>query len=263
MNSIDLTGKTAIITGAGQGLGRAIAEQLHQANAYVVVNYVQLKGEEQNRQKAEEVVGILGERAVAIEADIRDPASVKKIFNQTESLCGKIDIVVNNAGITRDAVAKNMTMEKWQQVLDTNLTGSFLVCQQASNQLANNGRIVNISSLSAFLGTFGQANYAASKAGVTALGKVLSRELARRNITVNTVAPGLILTEMGQATPEKVQQDMLQQIPLGRFGEPEEVAGVVLFLCSELASLRDWSNDSCERWVVLALEQLGTIHHSR
>ena len=236
MKSIDLSNKTAIITGAGQGLGRTIAEQLHAAGANVVVNYVQLPGEHHNRERAEEVVSLMGSRSVAIEADVRDRGSVASMFAQAAEVWDKVDIVVNNAGITHDATAKKMTSNQWQQVIDTNLTGTFNVCQQAANVLADHGRIVSIASLSAFIGTFGQANYAASKAGVAALTKVLSRELAKRNITVNAVAPGLVLTEMGKATPQEVQQHLLTQIPLGRFGEPKEIADVVVFLCSELAS---------------------------
>jgi 3-oxoacyl-[acyl-carrier protein] reductase len=203
----------------------------------VVVNYACFDNDnDQNQRQAEEVVDQLGGRAIAVAADVRDASAVARMFDQAEQRWHQVDIVVNNAGITRDRALKNMAAEDWQAVVDTNLNGVFHVCQAAAKRLADEGRIVNISSLSAFIGVFGQANYAASKAGVAALAKVLSRELAKRKITVNAVSPGLVLTEMGKATPEDVQQAMLKQIPLGRFGEPEEVADVVLFLCSSLAS---------------------------
>jgi 3-oxoacyl-[acyl-carrier protein] reductase len=144
--------------------------------------------------------------------------------------------VVNNAGITRDRTVQKMSPQEWQQVIDTNLTGVFNVCQQAALRLTDGGRIVSLSSIAAVMGSFGQANYASAKAGVISLTKVLSRELAKRRITVNAVAPGVVLTEMGKSIPDDVQRQMLEQIPLGRFGEPSEVASVVLFLCSDLSS---------------------------
>ncbi len=149
---------------------------------------------------------------------------------------GGLDILVNNAGILRDRSIKKMTGAEWQDVIDTNLTGVFNVCQAAAERLNDNGRIVSIASLAAVMGFFGQANYAAAKAGVIALTKVLSKEVARKSITVNAVAPGVILTEMGKAIPEESRAAMLGQIPLGRFAEPHEIADVVLFLASDLAS---------------------------
>jgi 3-oxoacyl-[acyl-carrier protein] reductase len=143
---------------------------------------------------------------------------------------------VNNAGIIRDKTIRKLTHEQWRDVLDTNLTGVFNVCKAAADRVRDGGRIVNLSSISAAVGFFGQSNYAASKAGVIGLTKVLSKELARRRITVNAVAPGVVLTEMGRSIPEEVREAMLGQIPLGRFAEPEEVSSVIVFLCSELAS---------------------------
>jgi 3-oxoacyl-[acyl-carrier protein] reductase len=246
VNHIDLSGKTAIITGAGQGLGRAIAESLHSAGANVVINYYQDDPDSYedgqraeatpNRTRAEEVVASLGDRSFAFPADVRDQGAIAQMFDQTLQRWGSVDIVVNNAGITRDRTVKKMTSDEWQQVIDTNLTGVFNVCQQAANRLTDGGRIVSLSSLSAVVGSFGQANYAAAKAGVISLTKVLSRELASRQITVNAVAPGLILTEMGMSVSDDIRQQMLQQIPLGRFGDPGDVAGAVAFLCSNMAS---------------------------
>jgi len=149
---------------------------------------------------------------------------------------GSFDILVNNAGILRDKTVKNMSHQDWQAVIDTNLTGVFNTSRVAADQLTEGGCIVNLASISAVLGFFGQANYAAAKSGVIGLTKVLSRELAKRQIRVNAVAPGVILTEMGRSIPEQNREQMLRQIPLNRFGEPSEVADVILFLCSPLAS---------------------------
>jgi 3-oxoacyl-[acyl-carrier protein] reductase len=149
---------------------------------------------------------------------------------------GGIDIVVNNAAVLRDRTIRNMTDEDWQAVIDTNLTGVFHMNRAAARHLRDDGRIVSMASIAATVGFFGQANYAAAKAGVAAMTRVLSRELARRRITVNAVAPGVVLTEMGKSIPEGVRESMLAQIPLGRFGEPDEIANVILFLCSPLAS---------------------------
>jgi len=149
---------------------------------------------------------------------------------------GGLDIVVNNAGIIRDRTIRKLTHEQWQEVLDTNLTGAFNVCKAAADRLREYGRIVNVSSISAAHGFFGQSNYAAAKAGIIGLTKVLSKEMAKRHITVNAVAPGVALTEMGLSIPEGVRAQFLAQIPLGRFAQPDEIAGVILFLCSDLAS---------------------------
>ena len=149
---------------------------------------------------------------------------------------GSLDIVVNNAAVLRDRSLKKMSEDDWRQVIDTNLTGVFNVCKAAAPRLNEGGRIVNMTSISSVIGFPGQANYAASKAGVVGLTRVLSKELAKRRITVNAVAPGVVLTEMGQAIPEENRVEMLKQIPLNRFGEPDDIANTILFLCSDLAS---------------------------
>jgi 3-oxoacyl-[acyl-carrier protein] reductase len=235
MKSIDLKGKTAIVTGGGQGIGRAIATALHAAGANVVVNYF---GDPagRNRELAEGFARELGERAVAAVADVRNTAELAGLVETAVSRFGGLDFLVNNAGILRDKSFRKMTSGDWQDVIDTNLTGVFNACQAAAEKLRDGGAIVNVASLSAAMGFFGQANYASAKAGVVTLTKVLSKELARRNIRVNAVAPGVINTEMGQSIPEENRKVMLTNIPLGRFGEPEEIANVVLFLCSDLAS---------------------------
>ena len=233
MIPIDLSGKAALVTGASQGLGEATARRLYEAGASVAVNHI--PGGD-NPAKAARVVADLGDRAVALEADVRHPDQIEAMFEHAIQRFGGLDIVVNNAGILRDKTVRKMTHEQWQEVIDTNLTGVFNVCKAAADRLREGGRIVNVASISAVMGFFGQANYAAAKAGIIALTKVLSKEMAKRRITVNAVAPGVSLTEMGLTIPEEVRAQMLTAIPLGRFGEPREIASVIVFLCSDLAS---------------------------
>ncbi|MBI2440564.1 MAG: 3-oxoacyl-ACP reductase FabG [Lentisphaerae bacterium] len=235
MIAIDLSGKTAIVTGASQGLGACTAKLLAQAGANVVINYFH-DPQGVNLTRAESVANGIGKQALLSAADVRDPAAVAAMFRQATANFGQVDIVVNNAGILRDRTIKKMTVAEWQEVMDTNLTGVFNVCKQAAETLADGGRIVNVSSIAAFHGFFGQSNYAAAKGGIVSLTKVLCRELAKRKITVNAVAPGVVLTEMGRTIPEAVRHEMLKSIPLGRFGEPEEIGKVILFLCSDLAA---------------------------
>ena len=184
----------------------------------------------------EETAASLGERAIAVAADVRDVAEVTRMIDETVRHFGRLDIVVNNAAIIRDRTLKKMTDDEWQAVIDTNLTGVFQVCRAAADRISDGGRIVNMASISGVVGFYGQVNYSAAKAGVIAITKVLSKELARRNITVNAVAPGVVLTEMGKTIPDEVRAGMIAQIPLGRFGEPEEISNIILFLCSDLAS---------------------------
>jgi 3-oxoacyl-[acyl-carrier protein] reductase len=189
-----------------------------------------------NESRAQVLAAELGERSLFVGADVRDPGAVDRMFEAVRASLGGIDIVVNNAAVLRDRTIRNMTDEDWQAVIDTNLTGVFHMNRAAARHLRDDGRIVSMASIAATVGFFGQANYAAAKAGVAAMTRVLSRELARRRITVNAVAPGVVLTEMGKSIPEGVRESMLAQIPLGRFGEPDEIANVILFLCSPLAS---------------------------
>ena len=235
MITIDLTGKTAIVTGAGQGLGQAIAGRLHFSGANVVINYFEEPTGE-NRAKAQQIAQDLGDRCVALAADVRHPDQISRMIDHCLDRFGGLDILVNNAGILRDRTVKKMAISEWQDVIDTNLTGVFNCCQAAAERMQHDGRIVNLASVAAVIGIFGQANYSAAKAGVIALTKVLSKELARNRILVNAVAPGVVLTEMGKSIPEANRQAMLAQIPLGRFGAPDEIANVVLFLASDLAS---------------------------
>lgn len=235
MITIDLSNKCALITGASQGLGACTARTLHQAGANVVVNYFP-DPEGQNAGKADQVAAELSTRVATFGADVRNPDDCKRMIEFAKTKFGALDIVVNNAGIIRDKTIRKMSESDWQDVIDTNLSGVFHVCQAAAESLAEHGRIVNLASISGVVGFFGQANYSSAKAGVIALTKVLSRELAKKNVTVNAVAPGVVLTEMGQSIPESSRNQMLQQIPLSRFGEQEEIANAILFLCSPLAA---------------------------
>lgn len=235
MLSIDLSNKTALVTGASQGLGEITAKRLCEAGCNVVVNYFEDPGGV-NRDRAQRVAASLGENAVALEADVRDLSAVQRMVKNAIDRFGGLDIVVNNAGILRDRTLKKMTPDDWHQVIDTNLTGIFHVMKAVVEHLNDNGRVVSLSSISGVLGFFGQSNYAAAKAGVIGFTKVMSREFAKRGITVNAVAPGVVLTEMGASIPENLRNEMLKSIPLGRFGEAREIADVVVFLCSEMAS---------------------------
>ncbi len=235
MLAIDLSGKVALVTGGIQGLGLATARMLHQSGASVVVNYLQ-DAEGLFQQRAEQAVRPFEERGLAVAADVRSREDMTALMNRITATFGRLDIVVNNAAVLRDRTVKNMTDEDWDAVISTNLSAVFKVCQTALPFLKDGGRIVNMASISGVMGFYGQANYASAKAGIIGLTKVLSRELAARQITVNAVAPGVVLTEMGQSIPQAARDQMLAQIPLRRFGEPEEIAGTIAFLCSPLAS---------------------------
>lgn len=235
MKSIDLTGKTAIVTGAGQGIGKASAAALHAAGANVVINYFE-EGEGQNKAQADNVVAEFGDRAIATPADVRQPDQLAFMVDQAIGVFQSIDILVNNAGILRDRSFKKMSEMEWQDVIDTNLTGVFNSCKAVVDKISDSGSIINVASLSAVTGFFGQANYASAKAGVMTLTKVLSRELARKQIRVNAVAPGVVNTEMGESIPEENRKAMLANVPLGRFAEPSEIADVIVFLASDMSS---------------------------
>jgi len=235
MIPISLETKTALITGGGQGLGAETARTLHRAGAKVAITYFE-EGQGANRGKAQALADGLGDRALALEGDVRDPAAMRRVAEQVSSAFGSIDILVNNAAVLRDRSFAKMEPEEWQSVIDTNLTGVFTTNKACLPHLGTGARIINIASIVAIVGFFGQANYAAAKAGVIGLTKVMSRELGRKGITVNAVAPGVVLTEMGKSIPEEVRAEMLKQVPLGRFAEPQEVANAILFLASPLAT---------------------------
>ena len=223
-----------MVTGGGQGLGQATAGVLYQAGANVAISYF-ADHEGVNQRRATATAQQLGERAAAFEGDVRDRGSLATMFASVAAKFASIDLIINNAAILRDQSFRKMEDWQWDEVIQTNLTGVYNVCKEATERLSDGGRIVNMASISGFVGFFGQANYSTAKAGVVALTKVLSKELARRQITVNAVAPGVVLTEMGKSIPDEARLEMLKQIPLGRFGEPEDVANAILFLCSPLA----------------------------
>lgn len=235
MIPISLEGKTALITGGGQGLGAETARILHRAGAQVAVTYFE-DGAGVNRERARVLVGELGLKAASFEGDVRSAEAARTVAENAARHFGGLDILVNNAGILRDRTLVKMSPEEWQAVIDTNLTGVFHMTKACLDHLRDGGRIINLASIAAVVGFFGQSNYAAAKAGVVGLTKVLSRELGRRNITVNAVAPGVVLTEMGKSIPESVRAEMLKNIPLGRFGEPGDIAHAILFLASPLSA---------------------------
>ncbi|TWT28158.1 3-oxoacyl-[acyl-carrier-protein] reductase [Planomicrobium sp. CPCC 101110] len=231
----NLTGKTAIITGASRGIGAEIARKLADAGAKVVVNY------SGSQEKAESVVADIqanGGEALAVKADVSDADAVKAMVDETLKAFGSVDILVNNAGITRDNLMMRMKDDEWDDVINTNLKGVFICTKAVTRQMMKqrSGRIINIASIVGVMGNAGQANYVAAKAGVIGLTKTTARELASRNITANAVAPGFITTDMTDKLSEDIQKAMLSQIPLGRFGKPEEVAKATLFLASEDSS---------------------------
>lgn len=235
MIPIDLSGRVAVITGAVQGLGKATADMLLKAGAKVGVNYYD-DAAGVNRERADEVARQWGDAALVVPADVRKREPMVSFFDAVKEKFGELDFLVNNAAILRDRTVKKLSGDDWEAVIETNLSAVFRVSKAAMPYLRDGGRIINLASISGVVGFYGQANYASAKAGVIAFTKVLSRELASRHINVNAVAPGVVLTDMGKSIPETARQQMLVHIPMARFGEPEEIASVILFLCSDLSS---------------------------
>ena len=221
-----LEGKVALVTGGSRGIGRAIALELGRAGAEVVVGY------RTGRDEAEAVAAEIGGRAV--EADVWDPESAKSLVGAA----GDVDVLVNNAGLTRDGLLVRMGDEDWRTVIDTNLSSVFYTCRAAARTMMRKraGSIVNVSSIVGVHGNWGQTNYAASKAGIIGFTKSLARELGSRNVRANVVAPGYVKTQLTDVLPEEATQAMLTNTPLGRLGDPEDVAGAVRFLCSDDAA---------------------------
>lgn len=230
---MNLRGKVAIVTGAGRGIGEAIARKFVQEGAKVVVCDMN----EPDVKRVFEDITAQGGKAIGIVMNVSNEDEVKQMVEKTVQEFGTVDILINNAGITRDAMVHKMTMEQWNQVMTVNLTGSFICCQAVIPIMRekNYGKIVNISSTSRF-GNVGQANYAASKAGVVGLTRSLARELGSKGINVNAVAPGGIMTDMLKAIPEKLLERNKAFIPLGHYGEAEDIANICLFLASDQAS---------------------------
>ena len=221
-----LEGKLALVTGGSRGIGRAIALELGRAGAEVVVGY------RTGREEAEAVATEIGGRAV--EADVSDAESAKALVEAA----GDLDVLVNNAGLTRDGLLVRMSDDDWRTVIDTNLSSVFYTCRAVTRPMMKKraGAIVNISSIVGVHGNWGQTNYAASKAGIIGFTKSLARELGSRNIRANVVAPGYVKTQLTDVLPEEATGAMLENTPLGRLGDPEDVAGAVRFLCSDEAA---------------------------
>jgi len=232
-DAFDFTGKVALVTGSSRGIGAGIITAFDECGARCVVNYV-ADAAGRNQADAQRVAAKLKDARI-IQCDVGDAAEVAAMMDEVRREFDGVDILVNNAGILRDRTIKKMSAEEWESVLRVNLTGAFHCIQRALPILRPGGRIVNIASVSGELGMFGQANYASSKAGLMALTKVTARELARQQITVNTVAPGFIDTEMSRAIPAEVVNESLAQVPLGRLGEVADVVYAVLALCSPRA----------------------------
>lgn len=229
-----LKDKVALVTGASQGIGRDTALALAEAGAKVVAA---ARNEEKLAALVNEIVAVGGE-AIAIKMDVADPDQIKSGFKQTLEKFGRLDILVNNAAITRDGLALRMKQEDWDAVIRTNLTGAHLCIQQALSPMmrARAGRIINIASIVAQMGNAGQANYVAAKAGLVGLTKAIAIEIASRNITVNAVAPGFIATPMTDVLGDKVKDQLKDRIPLGRMGSARDVASAIVFLASDEAA---------------------------
>ena len=229
-----LKDKVALITGASQGIGRDTALALSEAGAKVAVA---ARNEEKLAALVKEIVALEGGQALAVKMDVADPEQVKAGFKQVLEKFGRLDILVNNAAITRDGLALRMKQDDWDAVIRTNLTGAHLCIQQAMHTMmrARAGRIINISSVVAQTGNAGQANYVAAKAGLIGLTKAIAMEIASRNITVNAVAPGFVKTPMTDVLPDKVKEELNTRIPLGRMGSARDVAAAIVFLASDEA----------------------------
>ena len=227
--------RAAVVTGGSRGIGRAVCVALAKQGCNVVVNYCH------GEAAAAETVALCkaeGVDAVAVQADVSTAEGCKKLFEEAVNAFGRVDVLVNNAGVTRDNLILRMSEEDFDAVLDANLKGAFLCCKEAARRMVRqrSGRIINLSSVVALRGNAGQANYCASKAGLIGLTKSLARELASRNVTVNAVAPGFIATDMTAVLPEAVQAEMVKGVPLGRVGRTEDVANAVAFFAAEQSS---------------------------
>ncbi|OGN88402.1 MAG: 3-oxoacyl-[acyl-carrier-protein] reductase [Chloroflexi bacterium GWC2_73_18] len=232
---MDLSGKSAVVTGGSRGIGRAIVLRLAEQGADVAFSY---RGNAEAAREVTAAVEAMGRRALAVQADVTDPASAEALIGAAIEAFGKVDILVNNAGITRDDLIMRMSPEAWREVLETNLFGAFYAIKAVLRPMlrARAGRIVNITSVSGLAGNAGQANYSSAKAGLVGLTKATAREVASRGITVNAVAPGFVLTELTATLPEKIQEGIRAATPLGRFATPEEIGAAVAFLASDEAA---------------------------
>lgn len=228
--------KVALITGGARGIGKSIVLNMARNNYDIIINYNQ--SHEAANELAKEVNNISDSKVKVIQADVSEELEVQKMFLEISNEFSGVDVLINNAGITKDGLSMRMKTEDWDSVINTNLRGSYLCSQIAIKSMMSNrwGRIINISSVIGLHGNLGQSNYAASKAGLIGLTKSMSKELASRNITVNAIAPGFIKTEMVETVSEKMQEGILSRISMNRFGESDDVAFLVEFLASEKAS---------------------------
>ncbi|MCK4301806.1 MAG: 3-oxoacyl-[acyl-carrier-protein] reductase [candidate division Zixibacteria bacterium] len=228
---MDFKGRTVVVTGSGRGIGRAIAEAFGARGADVVICDL-------DQQVVEQVAAEIGGGCVGYRANVTSAADIDELFRNVMNKFGRVDVVVNNAGITRDGLMVRMDEKDWDMVLDINLKGAFLVTKAAARIMMKQryGRIINISSVAGLTGNVGQANYSASKAGLVGFTKTVAKELASRGVTANAVAPGFIETEMTEALSDSAREYLLGKVILGRPGKPEEVASAVVFLASEAAS---------------------------
>jgi 3-oxoacyl-[acyl-carrier protein] reductase len=231
---LDFSGKVILVTGSSRGIGAAMVRAFDQHNAKCVINYVSDPAG-QNKADAETVAKAIKDPLV-VECDVTKPEQAEAMMKQIHDRHGGLDILVNNSGIIRDRTMKKMSLEEFESIIRVNLTGTFNVTQKAMTILRENGRVINLSSVSGQMGLFGQANYSSSKAAIIALTKVSARELARQKITVNAIAPGFIDVGMSKGMPDEVTANFIKQIPLGRLGEAEEIVNAALFLASPMAS---------------------------
>jgi 3-oxoacyl-[acyl-carrier protein] reductase len=234
IDPLDFTGKVVLVTGSSRGLGAEMIKAFGKRGAQCVVNYV-ADAAGQNKSDADAVAKELKDPLV-IECDVTGPEQVEAMMKTIGNKFGGLDILINNSGIIRDRTIKKLTLEDFENVVRVNLTGTFNVTQKAAAILRNDGRIVNLSSVSGQMGLFGQANYSSSKAAIIALTKVTARECARQNITVNAIAPGFIDVGMSKGMPDEVAANFIKQIPLGRLGDARNIVDAALFLCSPMAS---------------------------
>jgi 3-oxoacyl-[acyl-carrier protein] reductase len=235
--TIDFTGKTALITGASQGIGAQMARTFHRAGAVVVLNHpgIGTTGADAGKLAAELNASRAGS-AFVVAADVASADAVQAMMCEVQQRTGGIDFLINNAAIIRDRTIAKMSLDEWKSVLDVNLNGVFHCCKFGLEIMRDGGAIVSMGSIAAIMGFYGQTNYASAKAGVIAMMRVVSREAARRGIRANAIAPGVVDTAMAATIPESVRAEMLKNVPLARFGTTEEIANAALFLCSSLAS---------------------------
>ncbi|HUG56210.1 MAG TPA: 3-oxoacyl-[acyl-carrier-protein] reductase [Candidatus Limnocylindrales bacterium] len=234
--SAETGARTALVTGAGRGIGRATAVRLARSGIRVAVNF---KGDRAAAEEAKRLVEAAGAEAALVQGDISDEGDAERVVKEALAFGGgRLDVLVNTAGITRDNLLLRMSVEEWDAVLGLNLRGTFLVTKAAMRPMMRQrgGRIVNVASIAGIVGNAGQANYSAAKAGIIGFTKTVAREMASRNITCNAVAPGFVPTDLTAPLPQQVKDELLKQIPLGRFGTVEDVASAIAFLASEEAA---------------------------